>query len=293
MGGTRLNDTEYFYDLWKYSVKGSSWARISEKTTANANAVWGQQKGGGAGINPGSRSGSAAWTDKNGNLWLFGGKNLDNSRGQQDLYNDLWMYSVKRESWTWVSGSDKPNGKGKFGKKGSQSPEVAPAARADALAWYDEKSDKLWIYGGNGIDSTGNDSGGLSDLWSYDIGKSTWQWAGGSTALFSDHLQSNQTYPGYRWAAATWKDQEGNFLLYGGQNKTSSNEIDINPTIWKFSPKTEKWSRVLAGAAPGIMSEAETFTDASGNLLLFGGRKFNSKTYRANPTNEIWKIKTN
>lgn len=74
MGGTRLNDTEYFYDLWKYSVKNGIWTRISAKTTANLNAVWGVQKGGsGDGLNPGSRAGSASWTDKSGNLWLFGG----------------------------------------------------------------------------------------------------------------------------------------------------------------------------------------------------------------------------
>jgi N-acetylneuraminic acid mutarotase len=44
MGGTQLNDSEYFYDLWKYSVKGGGWMRVSAKTTANQSAVWGQKK---------------------------------------------------------------------------------------------------------------------------------------------------------------------------------------------------------------------------------------------------------
>ena len=293
MGGTRLNDTEYFYDLWKYTVKDGIWTRISAKTTANLNAVWGIQKGGsGDGLNPGSRAGSASWTDKSGNLWLFGGYNMDNNQGHQDLYNDLWMFSVKKQIWTWVSGSDQPNEQGKFGKKGSQSSELAPAARANAAAWYDNIANKLWLYGGNGIDTTGSDRGGLADLWSYNIGKNVWQWVGGSVGLYANN-GSSQAYPGYRWSAATWKDKEGNFMLYGGQNKISVTEIDINPTVWKFNPVTEKWSRLLIDGAPGIMSDAEAFTDALGNLLLFGGRKLNSQTMKGSPTNEIWKIKTN
>jgi len=293
MGGIQLNDTEHFYDLWKYSVKAGIWNRLSGKTIANVNAVRGQQKGKDEdGNNPGSRSGAVTWTDKNGNLWLFGGANMDNAKGQQDLYNDLWTYSAKTGRWAWVSGSDKPNQKGKFKIKGDQEPNLAPSARTSAAAWYDDQTGKLWLYGGSGIDSTGMDSGGLSDLWSYDPGKNLWQWVSGSTELFANN-DNNQANPGYRWSAATWKDQKGNFMLYGGQNKVSATEVDINPTVWKFDLQKQKWTPLLVQGTPGIMNEAEAFTDSSGELLLFGGRKFNPQTRKGYPTNEIWKIKTN
>ena len=38
---------------------------------------------------PGSRSGASSWTDKSGNLWLFGGLGYDSNGVSGDL-NDLW-----------------------------------------------------------------------------------------------------------------------------------------------------------------------------------------------------------
>jgi len=41
---------------------------------------------------PGSRASSAAWIDKQGTLWLFGGVRFDFPPGTNE-FNDLWRYA--------------------------------------------------------------------------------------------------------------------------------------------------------------------------------------------------------
>ena len=46
-----------------------------------------------SGNTPGGRELAAAWTDANGNLWLFGGAAVD-ANGTQGSLNDLWEYDL-------------------------------------------------------------------------------------------------------------------------------------------------------------------------------------------------------
>jgi hypothetical protein len=55
-----------------------------------------------AGNIPGARSGAVSWTDKTGNLWLYGGDGLD-AAGTQGTLNDLWEFSPSTGEWTWMA----------------------------------------------------------------------------------------------------------------------------------------------------------------------------------------------
>jgi hypothetical protein len=61
---------------------------------------------------PGARYASVGWTDKTGNLWLFGGD------GET---NDLWRYHISSNTWTWISGDSTENAQGFYGTKGVSS----------------------------------------------------------------------------------------------------------------------------------------------------------------------------
>ena len=50
---------------------------------------------------PGARNNAISWTDKSGNLWLFGGFGYDASDNNTFL-NDLWEYNAGE--WAWMSG---------------------------------------------------------------------------------------------------------------------------------------------------------------------------------------------
>jgi len=62
---------------------------------------------------PGGRQFAVSWTDKSGNLWLFGGNGVDAIVG---YLNDLWKFDGT--NWTWVKGSTNGNAGGVYGTQG-------------------------------------------------------------------------------------------------------------------------------------------------------------------------------
>jgi N-acetylneuraminic acid mutarotase len=100
--------------------------------------------------------------DSSGNLWLFGGYGFD-SAGNIDWLNDLWKYNGT--NWMWVSGANTVNQSGSYGTEGVAAAGNIPGAREYSVSWTDS-SGNLWIFGGNGFDSAGN-QGYLNDLWRF------------------------------------------------------------------------------------------------------------------------------
>ena len=149
-----------FNDLWKFD--GANWTWVSGSSTVDQAGDYGA-KGTAASTNvPGARDSGVSWTDASGNLWLFGGLGYD-STGTADQLNDLWKFDGT--NWTWVSGSNTVDQTGDYGAKGTAASTNIPGARYYSVCWT-HASSKLWLFGGNGYDSTGN-KGDLNDLWRY------------------------------------------------------------------------------------------------------------------------------
>jgi len=103
---------------------------------------------------PGSRSGASSWTDREGNLWLFGGNGFD-SKGVEGYLNDLWEFQPSIDEWAWIGGSDTvpaANGgqPGVYGKLGTPAVGNVPGSRSGASSWTDGNG-KLWLFGPLGI----------------------------------------------------------------------------------------------------------------------------------------------
>ena len=121
---------------------------------------------------PGGRNSANSWIDASGNLWLFGGLGCDAS-GTTGSLNDLWEFSATSKTWTWQNGSNSvgaPQGgtggpSGVYGTEGTAAATNTPGGRDGGATWVDP-SGNLWLFGGNGHDSTGA-PGLLNDLWSY------------------------------------------------------------------------------------------------------------------------------
>jgi hypothetical protein len=116
---------------------------------------------------PGARWSSAAWTDTSGNLWLFGGQGYD-STGNGSL-SDLWEFTGG--SWVWAKGPSSVDQAGIYGIGANPVvwPHVTsnPGGRWGSGYWTDP-SGQLWMFGGNGFDSTGSNGNNLlNDLWRY------------------------------------------------------------------------------------------------------------------------------
>jgi hypothetical protein len=163
-GPDKAGNTATLSDLWEYGVNSGQWKFVGGSETAAVNGVYGTLGTGSSGNAPGSRKGAVAWTDSDGNFWLFGGIGVDSNPNESGELNDLWEYNPTTAEWTWQSGSDLINGVGVYGTLGSPDPTNIPGARGGSPNWIDAAGN-LWLFGGNGPISGVN--GSFSDLWKY------------------------------------------------------------------------------------------------------------------------------
>jgi hypothetical protein len=254
---------------------------------------------------PGSRSESVGWTDKSGNLWVFGGDGLD-SKGTAGALGDLWEYSAGE--WTWEAGPNTANTNGIYGTQGTPSPVNSPGTRYEAVSWSDP-SGNFWLFGGFGKDSTMSiNPGYLNDLWEFSKGE--WTWVSGSDVVNQKGVYgtlgtaSPDNVPGARQYAVSWTDTAGNLWLFGGKGYDSNDALDDLNDLWKFSKGEWTWvagsnaidqagaygtkGTAAPGNVPGAREHAVGWTDAAGNLWLFGG--LGGKAGALTVFNDLWKF---
>jgi N-acetylneuraminic acid mutarotase len=281
---------------------------VNGPTTGLENGIYGTKGSPTASTVPGGRNSSAAWTDASGNLWIFGGYGIDyGSTGNPGQLNDLWEYSPSSGEWTWVAGSNIANTAGVYGTKGAPASTNMPGARQNAVTWTDT-SGNVWLFGGTGYDSGG--SGLLNDLWMYSPSSGQWTWVGGSSTALAAGVYGNPgtpastNVPGARFAAVGWQDAHGNLWLFGGWGFDSAGMQGVLNDLWEYSPSSGEWTWVsgsntvnasgdygsLGVAAstnvPRARSDAVSWTDAAGNLWLFGGMGTDSAG--AANLNDLW-----
>ena len=290
----------YFNDLWKYSA--GEWTWMSGSNLYDQLGSYGTMGVAAPGNVPGARIEANGWTDPAGNLWLFGGFGFD-STGPNRFLNDLWKYSAGE--WTWMSGSNVGNQSGIYGTLGTAAPGNIPGARSLCVTWTDSSGD-LWLFGGDGYDSVGNDEY-LNDLWKYSGGQ--WTWVSGSNLV--DQPGSYGTLgvpapgnaPGARLEASGWTDSSGNLWLFGGSPGPKGQANFLND-LWKFSSGEWTWmggsdsidqsgsygTKGIPDSAniPGARLSAATWIDSSGDVYLFGGNGYDS-TGNWDLLNDLWK----
>ncbi|MFP5229112.1 MAG: kelch repeat-containing protein [Acidobacteriota bacterium] len=132
-----------------------------------------------------------------------------------------------------MSGSSTADQPGIYGSRGTPAPSNIPGARENAVSWTDRQGN-FWLFGGFGYDSAGTQCY-LNDLWKFDPATGQWAWISGSSTIPYSSGQSgicsNAGQPG----------------IYGTSGTPSSTNT------------------------PGSRSNAVSWTDAGGNLWLFGG----------------------
>jgi hypothetical protein len=258
---------------------------------------------------PGGRWGAATWSDASGNLWMFGGQGYDAANVSGDVFlNDLWEFipttpdfeGTYEGSWIWVAG---PNTGNRAGLPNYPGGRWAPSVVTD------KATNTVWMFGGKGYDSAGN-FGFLNDLWKLNIATHTWTFiAGSQTANVQGVYGTLGTaapgnVPGGREESILWEDPAGKIFLFGGFGEDSvGTSAGGTPggtlnDLWEYDPVTTQWTWVSGGGASGIANQNGVYTkqlappdptnmpgsrwgsvgwsDASGNLWLFGGWGYNA-----------------
>jgi N-acetylneuraminic acid mutarotase len=280
------------------------------------------------GNTPGSRFDGVSWTDKNGNLWLFGG---ETSIGPPDIEepNDLWEFSPSTNEWTWMGGGS-PNkcvvnecgNPGVYGILGTSAATNFPGSRNGAVAWSD-LSGHLWLYGGDGFDANGV-VGVLNDMWKFDTSTNRWTWMGGSSTVPSADTGQPGVYgtigvpaagnnPGGRWMASGWTDSKGNFWLFAGWGYDANGNNGSPNNLWEFNPSTNEWAWIngsstvsangnqpgiygalgtpSSGNIPGSRANAVNWSNSSDSLWLFGGNGLGADS-NSGYLNDMWQFNT-
>jgi hypothetical protein len=265
----------YLNDLWMFNASALSpnftakaaqwtWQSSSVSPAVDQSGIYPPT----ANPYPGARTNAVSWTDGSGNFWLFGGFGKDGA-GTLGFLNDLWEYSAG--TWTFVSGSSLANQIGIYGTPGTASTTNAPGGRQEAVGWADAAGN-LWLFGGEGED--GNNpptaNGILNDLWEYNIAAKQWTFVMGNTTANQTGVYEAQTVVG---PVSTTGAASTCGLTVG---LTVSNNVICSPVS-------------TTGALPGSRWGASGWTDAGGNLWLFGGWGLDSTGTNGNGAlNDLW-----
>ncbi len=246
------------------------------------------------------RSYSAAWTDYQGNLNIFGGK------GTAGFYNTIRQYDGT--DWITINGTNTINDPGNYGTQGVADPANIPPARWAVEATVDLDSN-IWIFGGT-VDDDATEW--LSDLWKYNPMLNEWIWVNGSnltnqtpvygTKGVSDPLNT----PGPRSNHKIWTDQNGDLWMFGGYGLDTNGDEGYLNDLWKYSIVSNEWTWLsgsnevdAAGVfgqldeynntnMPGARSASIQWVDSNGTVWLFGGQGLDKFGISVGYLNDLW-----
>ncbi len=298
-------------DLWKFTPSTNNWTWMKGDNSVNQNTVYGTQGIHAISNKPGARSHGVSWTDASGGMWMFGG--IGFTASASGYLNDLWKYEPMSNEWTWMSGGSATNAYGSYGSQGIPAVSNIPGSRSESISWFDA-SGKLWLFGGTGYAASGT-GGNLNDLWNYKPGTNEWTWVKGDITTYVNgiygtlRIESPANKPGSRMRSTAWVDGTGNFWMFGGVGNPASGGTGYLNDLWCYRPSTNNWVWVKGDNTtnqftnygtlnvpsntnkPGGREAPSPWTDANGNLWLFGGSGYG--TSGGGFLNDLWKFDMN
>lgn len=303
----------YLNDLWVYNLTSNQWTWLSGSNVCYQPGVYGTLNTAAPGNVPGARYGATAWSDTNGNLWMFGGFGITTNTAVSAYLNDLWKYDLASSQWTWMGGSNAGNQNGAYGSQSVSSPTNVPGSRKFCMPWQDGTGN-FYLFGGEGYDAaTTSTTGLLNDLWKYNVNTGLWTWLNGSNTMNQNGTYGTLTVPaasntpGGRSEALTWLDAAGScWMGFGyGLGATTSSLGDLND-LWRFDASLNQWMWMGGSGSlnfpgiygsignpsptniPGARRSSAQWIDSGNNLWIFGGYG-KAATGPADDLSDLWK----
>ncbi len=201
-------------DVWAFHLEKNVWRQVSSR-----------------GTKPTARLFHAATVDnKNNRLFVYGGGGANAWQGP--FFGDLWVMDLKTGNWTKLH----PGGTG------------APDGRIWSSITYDEKENRILMFGGHDGGGVGNNNG----TWAFDLTKKTWTAlikpetiktpAKGFCNFPPNFTQPNLKAPERRSAQIAGLDlARREWVVFGG--KTDCGLID---DVWTFDLQRNEWLKLIS-----------------------------------------------
>lgn len=218
-------------NMWSYDTLTRNWAYLTDHyDELSDSAIYGIKGIPAPGNTPGFREGSVTWA-LNGKLYLYGGFIGHRHSLNRNLSSDLWVFDISTNLWVSLSG--KPNrNKAVYGTQSVPALPNTPGALSNAYSWVN--NGKLYLFGGNGFDSTG--AGNLDDIWEYDTATAMWTWLKGSRQAGASqhngvkHVGGPQNTPGGKLPHSWLVDNK----LYAMTGTQDMFEYDFSTSNWTW-----------------------------------------------------------
>ncbi len=222
----------------------------------------------------------------------------------------MWKYNISLGEWTWVSGANIVDQNGNYGTKGMAMTTNIPGARQAMVSWTDN-SGNFWFFGGYGFPASGAHSY-LNDLWKYDVGANQWTWISGTdltnqaATYGTKGIANANNIPGARQMSVAWKDNVGNFWMFGAWGYIGPPFGRLND-LWNYNIGTNQWTWIagvntvnpigtygtlgLASTSniPGSRRMSVSWADNTGKFWMFGGNGYDAID-SLGLLNDLWKI---
>jgi N-acetylneuraminic acid mutarotase len=225
-----------YNDLWKYNLTTNEWTWVSGSNMPDQQGNYGTLGIANATNVPGARQASVAWVDGQHRYWIFGGYGFP-AAGSHGYLNDLWKYDPALNEWTWMKGSNTTAQPAANGTLGIASATNTPGARQMSISWTDPGG-LLYMFGAWG--HIGPPFGRINDLWKYNINTNEWTWIAGPDTTNQPGIYGIQgtssvtNIPGARRMSISWKDNNNQCWLFGGNGYDRWGNLGLLNDVWKM-----------------------------------------------------------
>ncbi len=302
-GGISTYSLKYDPDvLWQYNIVKNEWKWVSG--FLNQLPSYGLLNSPSVYYSPGDRNSGCTWKYNN-KLYLFGGETKDGLQTPH-FCNDIWVYDLSTNLWTWIKGNDTFNSKGVYGTKGVSASTNTPSSRKGAAYW--QYNNKFYMFGGMGIDSTGS-TGELNDLWEYDAISNNWKWIKGDKQSLKNGVyygSASNLKPGSRYGSSSFT-YNGKLYLFGGIGLgiTYPDDRRLND-LWAYDTLSGNWTWLKGSTAtdaaatfgtigipssvntPGAKINANVWT-IDNSIYLYGGDGILTSNNSGGLSSDLWK----
>jgi len=259
-----------------YNIGTNEWTWMNGSDTVKSPGVFGTQGIPDVLNTPSGRASYSRWNDDNGNLWLFGGWQVQGSY----FRNDLWKYSIATNEWTWIKGSDTLSDLGFYGTKGIATSANNPTCRGENRSCWKDNEGSFWMYGGWYFTQTNPYRQLLNDIWKYSPGTNMWTWIDGDStgnhhAVWGTlNVPDSSNKPDSRMGSNAWYDSTHcSAYIFGGCEYWNSNSIYMRNDLWRYTLNPNCFAVEIESVNTNDVA-VEIFPDPASDFIIFDLRNF-------------------